>query len=327
MKPKVFVSRRLPEHTMNRLGELFELSCNPHDRPLSPQELAEMSQGNEGLVSLLSDQIDEAYLTKVPSLQIVANYAVGYNNIDLKAAAARNITVTNTPGVLTETSADAAFALMLATARRIVEADRYMREQEWSGWYPTQFLGKDVWGAKLGIVGLGRIGEAVARRASGFSMEIGYWNRTRQSAERERELGITYRQLPELLTWADFVSLHLAYTPETHHLVDAKALAMMSPKSILINTSRGAVVDEQALVAALQSGQLAGAGLDVYEHEPQLHPDLRPLNNVVLLPHLGSASLATREGMGELVVKNLQAFFSGQPVMNPVPLNRKEGNS
>ena len=315
---KVFVSRRLPDLVMDQLASLFELSCNPHDRTLSPTELVQYTKGQDGLVSLLSDKIDADYLNQVSSLKIVANYAVGYNNIDIAAAKKRNIVVTNTPGVLTETSADTAMALMLAVARRVVEADAFVRAGKWKGWYPTEFLGKDVWGSQLGIIGLGRIGRAVARRARGFNMQVSYWNRTRLSSAEEERLGLHYQPLDELIKSVDFISLHVAYTPETHHLIDTAALEKMAPSTYLINTSRGAVIDEAALVRALAAGQIAGAGLDVFEQEPRLTPGLTELNNVVLLPHLGSASWQTRQKMGELVIQNLQAFFSGDPVPNVV---------
>lgn len=315
---KVFVSRRLPDSIMDELASLFELSCNPHDRALSPSELVQFTKGQDGLVSLLSDTIDRTFLNQVPTVKIVANYAVGYNNIDVAAAKEKNIVITNTPGVLTETSADTTMALMLAVARRVVEADEFVRAGQWKGWYPTEFLGKDVSGSQLGIIGLGRIGRAVARRARGFNMKVRYWNRTRLSFEKEAELGLLYLPFEELIATVDFISLHVAYTPETHHLIDTAALGKMKSSTYLINTSRGAVIDEAALVRALAAGTIAGAGLDVYEHEPKLAAGLTALKNVVLLPHLGSASWQTRQKMGTQVIKNLQAFFAGKAVPNLV---------
>ncbi len=311
MPQPVFLTRRLPQTIIERLQSSVDLSMNPHDRPLTREELIEGVRGKKGLLCLLTDQIDAEVMDAAPDLKIIANYAVGYNNIDLQAARDRNIWVTNTPGVLTEATAELAMSLLLAAARRIGEGDQLVRSGQWTGWGPLQLLGKELHGSTLGIIGMGRIGQALAHRAAAFGMKIQYWNRTRLSVSNEEEKAWTYRSLQMLLASSDFISLHLSYTPETHHLIDAAALASMPQGSILVNTARGAVVDEAALVTALQEGHLGAAGLDVYEEEPQLHPGLMHLPNVVLLPHLGSATQKTREAMGHLAVENLLAGLNG----------------
>ena len=317
-KPKVFLTRELPAAVMERLQEEVELTVNPDDRVLSKEEIIEGVKGKDALLCLLTDQIDRGVLSANPNLKIVANYAVGYNNIDVKAAGEMGIPVSNTPGVLTETSADLAFSLMMAVSRRVVEADAYLRTGKWGGWGPLQFLGPDVYGATLGIVGLGRIGKAVARRARGFDMNVKYWNRTRLSEEEEQRENWEYMPLEELLETADFVSLHVAHTPETHYMISQRELELMKPGAVLINTSRGAVVDEKALVSALQEGLIWGAGLDVFEHEPEVEKELLTMKNVVLLPHLGSASVATRTKMGMIAIENILAACRGEPIPNLV---------
>ena len=319
-KPKVFLSRELPAAVMERLQEEVELTVNPDDRVLSKQEIMEGIRGKDALLCLLTDQIDREVLSVNPDLKIVANYAVGYNNIDVQAATDMGISVSNTPGVLTETSADLAFSLMMAVSRRLVEADAYLRTGQWTGWGPLQFLGPDIYGATLGIVGLGRIGKAVAKRAKGFDMKIKYWNRTRLTAEEEQRKNWEYMPLDELLQKADFVSLHVAYTPETHHMISQRELGLMKKGAVLINTSRGAVVDEKALVRALEEGEIWGAGLDVFEHEPEVEKELLTMKNVVLLPHLGSASFATRTKMGMMALENILAACKGDPIPNLVTL-------
>ncbi len=311
MPQPVFLTRRLPQTIIERLQSSVDLSINPHDRPLTRAELIEGVRGKEGLLCLLTDQIDAEVMDAAPDLKVIANYAVGYNNIDLQAARDRNIWVTNTPGVLTEATAELAMSLLLAAARRIGEGDQLVRSGQWTGWGPLQLLGKELHGSTLGVIGMGRIGQALAHRAAAFGMNIQYWNRTRLLVSKEEEKAWTYRSLPMLLASSDFISLHLSYTPETHHLIDAAALASMPQGSILVNTARGAVVDEAALVTALQEGHLGAAGLDVYEAEPQVHPGLMHLPNVVLLPHLGSATQKTREAMGHLAVENLLAGLNG----------------
>ncbi|HLU89501.1 MAG TPA: D-glycerate dehydrogenase [Cyclobacteriaceae bacterium] len=317
-KPKVFLTRELPSAVMARLEEVAELTFNPEDRVLSKEEIIARVKGKDALLCLLTDSIDKEVLSANPGLKIVANYAVGYNNIDVQAAAEMGIPVSNTPGVLTETSADLAFALIMAVSRRVVEADVYLRTGQWGGWGPLQFLGPDVHGATLGIVGLGRIGKAVAQRAKGFGMKVIYWNRTRLSREEEEKEGWTYLPLEELLKTADFVSLHVAYSSDTHHLIGPEELRLMKPEAVLINTARGAVVNEKALVEALKEGQIWGAGLDVFEHEPAVERELLTMKNVVLLPHLGSASVATRTKMGMMTIENILAAWKGDPIPNLV---------
>ena len=317
-KPKVFLTRELPAAVMERLQEEVELTVNPDDRVLSKEEIIEGVKGKDALLCLLTDPIDQEVLSANPKLKIVANYAVGYNNIDVQAAAEMGIPVSNTPGVLTDTSADLAFALMMAVSRRVVEADAFLRTGRWGGWGPLQFLGPDVFGATLGIVGLGRIGRAVAKRAKGFDMKIKYWNRTRLSEEEEQRENWEYMPLEELLGTVDFVSLHVAYATETHYMISQRELGLMKKGAVLINTARGAVVDEKALVSALKEGEIWGAGLDVFEHEPQVEAELLTMKNVVLLPHLGSASFATRTKMGMMALENILAAWKGEPIPNLV---------
>jgi len=319
MKEKVLVTRGLPGRAVDRIAESCELTVNPHDRNLTSVELVRMASGCAGILTMLTDSLDRSTIEALPGLRVVSNYAVGYNNIDLAAAAQRGIVVTNTPGVLTEATADVAWALILAVGRRIVEADRFTREGRFSGWAPEMFLGLDVHGRTLGVIGLGRIGRAVARRAAGFDMEVLYYDRTRK-LEAEEKTGAQYAGLDELLARSDYVSIHVPLLPETYHLIDSRRIGMMKPAAFLINTARGPVVDENALVDALKAGRIAGAGLDVYEEEPKLHPGLTGLANTVLLPHIGSASTATRIRMAEMAVENLLAALGGDRPPHPVPL-------
>jgi glyoxylate reductase len=254
--------------------------------------------------------VDAALLEQCPGLKVVANFGVGFNHIEVAAATARKIPVTNTPGVLTDATADLAFALLLAVARRLGEGERLVRAQRWPGWEPMQLLGADVTGATLGVVGFGRIGRALARRARAFDMRVMYWNRTRLSPAEED--GATFASLEEVLRRSDFISLHVAYNPETHHLLGERQLALMKPSAYVINTARGAVLDEAALVRALQTKRIAGAGLDVFEREPQLDPGLFQLENIVLSPHLGSATIGTRTKMGMIAVDNILAVCAGR---------------
>lgn len=318
MKPRVLLTRHLPPAVMARLQAETVLTVDDADRPWSPEALRTALSGHDALLCTLADKVDAALLDAAPGLRLVANFAVGYNNIDLAAARERGVVVTNTPDVLTDATADLAFGLLLAAARRFSEGEALVRGGQWGGWEPQQLLGGDVAGSTLGLIGLGRIGQAVAQRARGFDMKVLYWNRTRLEPAREAEMGLTYAERDTLLATSDHVSLHCAYTPDTHHLIDAGALARMKPTATLINTARGAIVDEAALVAALQGGQLAAAGLDVYEREPALHPGLRELPNVVLLPHLGSATTAVRTRMGQLCLDNILAVTNGQTPLTPV---------
>ena len=318
MKPRIFLTRELPAESMRMLSENAELTCNPHDRYLNKQEIIEGIQGVDGLLCLLTDTIDAEILDANKNLKVVANFAVGFNNIDVSAATERKILVTNTPGVLTETTADMAWALLMASARRVAEGDRFVRTRQWQGWGPLQFMGTEVTGATLGLIGMGRIAQAVAQRAAGFNMPVTYWNRTRLSFADEQRLDVQYREFDEVLQTADFLSIHVALCEETRHLIGASELAKMKPNSIIINTARGAVIDEAAMVRALQNGQIAGAGLDVYENEPLLEPPLYEMDNVVIAPHLGSATLATRTKMGNMAVENCLAACTGKTPPNLV---------
>lgn len=315
---RIFVSRPLPEQAMERLARRFEVAVGPADRATTAAEVLAGAREADALISMLSDRIDAAFLDACPRLRVVANYAVGVNNIDLRAAAERGVHVTNTPGVLTDATADLAFGLLLSVARRIPESERFLRAGRFDGWAPLLFLGADVAGARLGIVGMGRIGQAMAVRARAFGMEVVYVQRRPLDPARERELGARYVSLEELLSTSDFVSLHCPLTPETHHLIDARALARMKPGAILVNTARGPVVDETALVEALRSGQLGGAGLDVFEEEPKVHPGLLDRDDVVLTPHTGSATRGTRLRMAMMVCEDVERVLDGRPPLHPV---------
>ncbi len=316
MKPKVYLTRELPPLAMERLREETILEMNTEDRVLTKTEIIENVKGKDALLCLLTDTIDEEIFAANPSLKIVANYAVGFNNIDIEAATNYGIPVSNTPGVLTDTSADLAFALITATARRIPEGDKYLRTGSWEGWGPLQFLGQDVYGSTLGIIGLGRIGKAIVKRAKGFDMVIKYWNRTRLSPEEEKQLGIEYLPFEEVLKTSDFVSLNIAYNKDTRHLISTQEFELMKSSAILINTARGPVVDEKALVSALQAKEIGGAGLDVFENEPLVEPELFNMNNVVIIPHLGSATIATRTKMAMIAIDNLMAVVKGEEAPN-----------
>jgi len=310
------------------LRERCEVSVWAHDRPPTPNELKENCRGKDALVCLLTERVDASLLEAAPSLRIVANVAVGFDNLDVPAATEKGVVVSNTPGVLDDTTADLAFSLLMATARRLAEGDRLMRSGTWGGWGIMQLLGQDVHHARLGLVGFGRIGRGVAHRARGFDMTVCYHDAVRAPEAVERELGVTYCGLDQLLRDSDFISLHVPLLPTTRHLIDAAALGTMKKTAIIVNTSRGPVMDEAALVEALRSGTIAGAGLDVYENEPAMAPGLDKLPNVVLLPHIGSASVATRSKMAEIAARNVLAFFAGeQPptVLNPEVLAARRG--
>jgi len=320
--PKVFATRPLPRPVIERIAARCDLKVNPRDLPLGPQELVEGCREIVGLMNSGS-RVNEELLAQAPYLRVIANVGVGYDNIDVAACSRRRIMVTNTPGVLTEATADLAFALLMAVARRIVECDRYVREGRWHHWEWGYFWGTDLHGKTLSIYGLGRIGQAVARRARGFSMRILHYSLDRLSEAEERELGAQFVDRETLLREADFLSLHVPYTPETHHLIGARELAMMKPTAYLINAARGKVVDEPALVEALKSKRIAGAGLDVFEQEPEVHPGLIALPNVVLSPHVGSATAETRLAMAMLAADNLLAALEGRrppTLVNPEAL-------
>lgn len=299
----------------------YDVHAEPGDAPLPPERLWELCADADALICLLTDRVDEDLLRAAPRLRVVANVAAGYDNIDVAAATRAGVAVTNTPGVLTEPTADLTFALLLAAARRVPEGDAFLRAGRYTHWKLDQEqTGLDVHGRTLGIIGLGQIGRAVARRAfHGFGMRVLYHQRRRLDPIEEAELGVTWSELDELLVRADFVSLHAPLTEETRHLVDAEALARMKASAVLVNTARGPLVDEAALVEALRSGTIAGAGLDVYEDEPAVHPGLLELRErVVLLPHLGSATEATRRKMADLAVANVLAVLSGRRPPNRV---------
>jgi lactate dehydrogenase-like 2-hydroxyacid dehydrogenase len=315
-RPRVVVTRRLPEPVEAKLTEAFDAVLNLEDRALTPDELAEAVRSADALLPTVTDRITAEVLSAEPRrTAIVANFGVGYNNIDIAAAKANGIVVTNTPDVLTDCTADTAMTLLLSVARRAGEGERQLRAGAWTGWRPTHLLGTKVTGKTLGIVGMGRIGRAVARRAHhGFGMRILYFEPFPvPEAEIEGLEAKRVDSLEELLAGSDFVSLHCPATPETHHLINAETLGTMKPGAFLINSARGDVVDEAALVDALGSGKIAGAGLDVYEGEPRVSPGLLEMENVVLLPHLGSATKETRVAMGLRAFENLLAFFRGDP--------------
>jgi glyoxylate reductase len=303
---------------MEEMTRRFTLIGNLEDRPMTRQEILSQVGEANALVVTLNETVDTELFSRAPRLKIVSVYATGYNNVDIAGARARRIIVTNTPDVLTETTADLTWGLLLAVSRRIPEGERLVRERRWTGWGPTQFLGCDVHGRTLGIVGMGRIGQAVARRAAGFGMPVIYSSRRESVTEQEKRPHGRPVSLPTLLATADFVSLHVPLTEHTRHLIGKEQLAMMRRTAYLINTARGAVVDEVALAEALTAGHPAGAGLDVYEHEPHIHPNLLRLPNVVLLPHLGSATMETRVRMGLMVMENITAALSGEDPPNRV---------
>ena len=316
MLEKVLVTREIPEVGLYLL-EGFDVRVL-FERPPERGELLEAVRGMDGVLSTATEKIDGEVLDAAgDGLKVVANMAVGYDNIDVGAARERGVVVTNTPGVLDETTADVAFMLMLAAARRLGEGERLLRAGKWEWWGPKQLRGLDVWGKKLGILGLGRIGQAVARRAKGFGMEILYHNRSRKE-DAEKELGARYRELRDLLSESDFISIHTPLTDETRHLIGEEELEGMKPGAVLVNTSRGAVVDENALADALDNGRIFAAGLDVYEEEPRVHPKLLELENVVLAPHIGSASAETRDKMATLAAENLRAVLQGEQPKTPV---------
>ncbi len=308
----VLVTVNLPEDLLAPVAQAHAVTVHRHHRPMAYDDIASAIHDKHGLLCMITDRVDQALLDRAPQLKVVANFGVGYNNIDAAAAAKRRIPVTNTPGVLTDATADLAFALILALGRRLVQGDRHTRQGKFRFWAPFYFLGSGVSGKTLGIVGMGRIGAAVAKRAAGFGMPVLYHNRHRLDRETERALGVRYCTLEALLAQSDFVSLHVPLTAETRHLIGAEQLALMKPGAFLINTARGEVVDEKALLKVLQAGKIGGAGLDVYENEPLLTPGLSALDNVVLLPHVGSATEETRRAMGAIAVKNLIAGLEGR---------------
>ena len=319
-KKKILVTGRLPDEVMEQLAAVCDMEANREDRPMERQQVLDKITDKDGLLSVITDRVDAELMDRAPNLKIISNLAVGTNNIDVAAATARGIAVTNTPGVTTEPTADLTLGLILAVARRIVEEDRLTREGKFQFWAPMLFLGRSVTGKTLGIVGFGAIGQAVAKRARGFDMRILYHQRRQLDPARERELGIEYADFGRLLRESDFVSLHVPLTDKTRYLIGEKELQQMKPTAFLINASRGPVVNEKELVEALGKRVIAGAGLDVYENEPALTPGLTELPNVVLTPHVGSGTIEDRTLMARMATENLLAGLKGEVprhILNP----------
>jgi len=313
---KIFVTRKIPQKGLDILSKEFEVEVFEGDEPISKEELIKRAKDCDGLLSLLSDPIDEEVIDQT-GIKAIANYAVGYDNIAVATATKRKIPVTNTPGVLTEATADLTFALILAVSRRIVEADKYLRSGKWTGWGPILLLGGDFANKTIGIIGLGRIGTAVARRAKGFGMNILYYGREPKT-EIENELGAKWVPFDQLIEESDYITLHVPYTSETHHLLGITEFEKMKSSAYLINTARGKVVNEEELISALANNLIAGAGLDVFYNEPEINPELIKLDNVVAVPHIGSASLETRTNMSVMVAEDLIAALKGEKPTNIV---------
>ncbi|MET0537631.1 MAG: D-glycerate dehydrogenase [Xanthobacteraceae bacterium] len=316
-KPLVVVTRKLPDTVETRMRELFDARLNLDDTPMSASELAEIVSSADVLVPTVTDRIDAAVLSRAgQNLKLIANYGNGVDNIDVTTALSRGITVTNTPGVLTEDTADMTMALILAVPRRLAEGATVLSEDKpWPGWSPTWMLGHRIWGKRLGIIGMGRIGQAVARRARAFGLQIHYHNRRRVAAKIEEELTATYwESLDQMLARMDIISINCPHTPATYHLLSARRLKLIRPEAFIVNTARGEVIDENALARLIAAGEVAGAGLDVFEHEPAVNPRLVKLartGKVVLLPHMGSATVEGRIDMGEKVIINIRTFLDG----------------
>lgn len=315
---RVAVLGRIPERGLELLREVADVWSWDHDEPI-PDDVRDAQLADaDAAVTLLTNRVDDTFLDAAPRLRIVANVAVGYNNIDVEACARRGVVVSNTPGVLTDATADLAMALILMVTRRLAEGERLIRSGEPWKWGMFMMLGSGIQGRQLGIIGMGGIGQALAERARAFGMTIAYQNRRPVAAEVEQRLDARRLELDDLLATSDVVSINAPYSPETHHLIDAAALSRMRPTAYLVNTARGAIVHEAALVEALRNGTIAGAALDVYEHEPEVDPGLRELDNAVLVPHLGSATVETRTAMAELAARNVVSVLSGQPAVTPV---------
>lgn len=320
MKPKVLITRDVFDEVTAYLLHHFDVIANPEDETWDAATLAAKVADCDGVVTAITDRVDAALIASAPRLKAVCNIGVGYNNIDVAACTVRGIMVTNTPGVLTESTADFAWSLLLAAARRVTEAEAYLRRGEWQRWELKQLLGVDVHGAALGIFGMGRIGQAIAKRARGFDMTVRYHNRNRLAAETEQEVGAAYAEKDVLLDWADFIVLTVPYSWETHHLIGRAELWKMKRNAILVNIARGGVVDDEALVEALDTGRILAAGLDVYENEPKLNPGFLALRNVVLAPHIASSTRATRLAMAMTAARNLVAALTGgtpENLVNP----------
>jgi glyoxylate reductase len=312
-KPRVIVTRKLPDAIEARMMELFEVRLNLNDKPMSQKDIAAAMQEADVLVPTVTDRIDAALINQAGNqLKLIATFGTGVDNINLDAANKRGVMVTNTPGVLTEDTADMTMALILAAPRRLAEGERMVRARNWTGWTPTFMLGHRIWGKRLGIIGMGRIGQAVARRARGFGLSVHYHNRRRVHEEIEAELEATFwESLDQMLARMDIVSVNCPRTPATFHLLSRRRLQLLKKDAYLVNTSRGEVVDEGALTQLLMEGAIAGSGLDVYENEPAINPKLIALDNVVLLPHMGSATIEGRIDMGEKVIINIKTFIDG----------------
>ncbi|TMC24866.1 MAG: D-glycerate dehydrogenase [Chloroflexi bacterium] len=322
-RPKILVTQKVPDPAYPPLEAIGDVEANMEEGNIWPyEELVRRGPGHDYIYSLLTDNIDarflEACAASTPSLKMVANMAVGFNNIDVETATRLRIAVSNTPGVLSDTTADLAFALLMATARRIPEAERFLRVGKYKGWGPLLFCGADVHGSTLGLIGAGRIGKLVARRSSGFDMKVLYYDVYRMQPEEEATYHMTYMPMEDVLGQSDFISVHTPYMPSTHHLISERELKMMKPTAILINTARGPIVDEKALARALQSKTIAAAGLDVFENEPAVEPELLSMENVVLLPHIASASLKTRTLMATMASDNIVAHYKGERPPNIV---------
>jgi len=312
-QPVVVVTRKLPDQIETRMMELFDTRLNRDDKPMTQAEMIEAVKTADVIVPTVTDRIDKSILSQAgENLRLIASFGTGVDHIDLATARQRGIIVTNTPGVLTEDTADMTMALILAVPRRLAEGERLVRGGQWQGWGPTSMLGHRIWGKRLGIIGMGRIGRAVARRACGFGLSIHYHNRRRVHEDIEAELEATYwESLDQMLAHMDIVSINCPHTPATYHLLSARRLKLLPRESYIVNTSRGEVVDENALTRMLIAGELGGAGLDVFEHEPAINPKLIALDNVVLLPHMGSATIEGRNDMGEKVIINIKTFADG----------------
>ncbi len=317
MKPKILVTRQVFPEVVARLAQHFEVDHNASDDIMSPELLRRRADGCTGVICCLTEKIDAAFLDACPTVKVVSNIAVGYNNIDIAEVSKRGVMATNTPGVLDDTTADLTFALLMAAARRITETEGRLRRGEWKkGFALQQWLGADIHHASLGIIGMGRIGQTIARRALGFEMQVRYFNRTRLDAAAESKLNARYASKDEVLRDSDFVVVMVPYSPATHHLIGAAEIALMKPSAILINTARGGVVDDVALIDALKHKRIAGAGLDVFENEPAFNAEFLKLDNVALTPHIGSATHNTRMNMAMLAVDNMIAALSGKKPPN-----------
>jgi glyoxylate reductase len=314
-KPVVIVTRKLPDVVETRMRELFDARLNTDDKPMTQTQLAEAVKAADVLVPTVTDRIDRAIISQAgPQLRLIANFGTGVDNIDLDTARNRGVTVTNTPGVLTEDTADMTMALILAVPRRLPEGAAYLKDPKtkWAGWSPTWMLGNRIFGKRLGIVGMGRIGQAVAHRAKAFGLQIHYHNRKRVAVEIEQELEATYwESLDQMLSRMDIVSINCPHTPATYHLLSARRLKLLKPSAYIVNTARGEVIDENELARLIEAGSIAGAGLDVYEHEPAINPKLLASDRVVALPHMSSATIEGRVDMGEKVIINIKAFLDG----------------